>query len=311
MSVSAPQPPHPPFAVSQLGYLVFEVSRLDAWEAFATQVLGLVVNGRGPDGALKLRMDRHLHRIHLLPGASDDLLAIGWEVASPTALDALADRLRSSGIALEEGTPAECEARSVARMVKLKDPAGVPLELYVGPAMAPSSAPLFSSPVVRAGFVADEQGLGHLVVTANSQAESEAFYERLLGFRLSDHIVCEYYGHQVDLAFLHTNRRHHSLAFGAQQQKRLHHFLVEVGSIDEVGLGFDRTLAAGHRIMQTIGRHPNDRMFSFYAMTPSGFQFEYGFGGRQVGEDLVPGRYDRISEWGHHPPAMLAPRKGK
>ena len=44
--------------------------------------------------------------------------------------------------------------------------------------------------------------------------------------------------------------------------------------MDEVGLAFDRTLAAGLPIMQTLGRHPNDRMFSFYAKTPSGFQFE-------------------------------------
>ena len=34
--------------------------------------------------------------------------------------------------------------------------------------------------------------------------------------------------------------------------------------------------------MQTLGRHPNDRMFSFYAKTPSGFQFEFGWGGREV-----------------------------
>jgi hypothetical protein len=60
--------------------------------------------------------------------------------------------------------------------------------------------------------------------------------------------------------------------------------------------------------MQTLGRHPNDRMFSFYARTPSGFQFELGWGGRQVDDATwTPTTYDHISEWGHHPPEFLAP----
>jgi hypothetical protein len=51
-------------------------------------------------------------------------------------------------------------------------------------------------------------------------------------------------------------------------------------------------------------------MFSFYAKTPSGFQFELGWGGREVDDATwEPTTYDRISEWGHHPPEALAPRR--
>ena len=75
--------------------------------------------------------------------------------------------------------------------------------------------------------------------------------------------------------------------------------------MDDVGLCWDRVLRAGHRVAQTLGRHPNDRMFSFYAYTPSGFQFEYGWGGREVDDDTwEPTTYDQISEWGHHPPQI-------
>ena len=60
--------------------------------------------------------------------------------------------------------------------------------------------------------------------------------------------------------------------------------------------------------MQTLGRHPNDGMCSFYAKTPSGFQFELGWGGREVDDATwAPTTYDHISEWGHHPPSSLAP----
>ena len=58
--------------------------------------------------------------------------------------------------------------------------------------------------------------------------------------------------------------------------------------------------------MLTIGRHPNDRMFSFYAQTPGKYQFEFGWGAREVDDATwEPSVHDRISEWGHHPPQLL------
>jgi biphenyl-2,3-diol 1,2-dioxygenase len=52
-------------------------------------------------------------------------------------------------------------------------------------------------------------------------------------------------------------------------------------------------------------------MVSFYAHTPSGFQFEYGWGGREVDDARwQPTEYDHISEWGHHHPALLNPKRG-
>ena len=38
----------------------------------------------------------------------------------------------------------------------------------------------------------------------------------------------------------------------------------------------------------TLGTHTNDRMTSFYVRTPSGFEIEYGFGGR-IGRRREPG----------------------
>jgi hypothetical protein len=83
--------------------------------------------------------------------------------------------------------------------------------------------------------------------------------------------------------------------------------MVEARSVDDVGLALDRTLRAGLKLMHSLGRHPNDRMLSFYARTPSGFNFEFGFGGRDVDDATwQPTTHRCISEWGHHPPAVLA-----
>lgn len=293
--------------VSQLGYLIFEVSDLAAWEAFATGVLGMVVARRASDGSLALRHDGHAQRIVLRQGPADDLAVLGWEAADGAALDAIAARLTAAGVTVTPGSAADATERRVQRLVRFSDAGGIPCELVCGAELA--SEP-FVSPVVPGGFVADELGLGHAVISARSQAESLDFYTRLLGFRLSDQIVTNIHGYAVDIVFLHANRRHHSIAFGNAQRRRMHHFMIEARDMDEVGLAFDRAVKAGVPIMQTIGRHPNDRMLSFYAKTPSGFQFEFGWGGREVDDATWPQGtvYDRISDWGHHPPQFLAPR---
>lgn len=282
----------------QLGYLHFEVSDLPRWHTLLTQVLGVVPVGEG-----RYTNDQHQWRFQLSEGPANDLVAVGWEYP-PDALAATLERLRIAGVPFWEADPA---SRSAQQRFCLQDPAGVPLELVTGLALREEP---FVSPVVRSGFVADAQGLGHLVVTAPDPAVSRAFYERL-GARHSDDVVCQFYGVDVSLSFFHVNPRHHSLAFGGAQRKRLHHFMVEARVMDEVGLAFDRALRHNVPIMQTIGRHPNDRMFSFYARTPSGFQFEFGWGGREVDDATwQPQVYDRISEWGHHPPQVVfAPKR--
>lgn len=275
----------------QLGFLHFEVSDPTAWHHFLTGVLGVGAVGDG-----RYRHDGHAWRIQITEGPADDLAAIGWELDSD-ALDAALERLASAGHTFEEADP---DARSAVRRYIGLDPAGTPTELVSG--LARASEP-FASPVVPHGFVADDLGLGHIVLTAPDKAASTRFYVDLLGFRLSDHIVTEIFGHAVDLSFFHSNPRHHSVAFGGPQRKRLHHFMIEARTMDDVGLCYDRTIRAGHRIMQTLGRHPNDRMFSFYALTPSRFHFEFGWGGREVDDaDWEPTTYHAISEWGHHPP---------
>jgi hypothetical protein len=62
--------------------------------------------------------------------------------------------------------------------------------------------------------------------------------------------------------------------------------------------------ARGIPLAMGLGRHPNDLMTSFYVRTPSGFEIEYGTGGRVVNDETwVVGEYDVQSLWGHKPPA--------
>ncbi len=289
--------------IARLGYLGFEVSGLAAWQAFATDVLGLEAGARTASGALPLRMDELERRILLHEGPGDDLAYAGWEVRDEPSLRALAGRLEAAGVAVREGSAADAAERGVATLLRCADPNGNAVELFVGPRVA--TAPFRSSRLLS-GFVTGDQGLGHFVLVTKSLSETDRFYRELLGLRLSDRIQTRLGGVlPVEIVFLHANPRHHSLAFAeAPLPKRMHHFMLEVGSLDDVGRAYDRCLDAGVPIAQTLGRHPNDRMVSFYARTPSGFDVEFGWGARTVDDATWQARvYGEISEWGHRPPA--------
>src|SRR5262249_5528700 len=129
----------------QLGFLAFEVSDLAAWQAFAVDVLGLELAARGH--GFTLAMDGPKQRFFVTAGPADDLVAVGLEVAPPE-LDLLAARVRAA-----EADPTE---RDVARRFVVRDPAGVTVELVTGAARAARAQ----------RFVADDLGLGHVVLSA-------------------------------------------------------------------------------------------------------------------------------------------------
>ena len=287
-------------AVARLGYLGFEVADPSTWEAFSVDVLGLMRGEPNLDGSLPLRMDEHAQRLVLHRGASDDLAYAGFEVVDARALRALAGELANAGVTVREGDEVAREIRRVEALLQLEDPNGLPIELYCG--LAKSREP-FRSEVVSAGFCTGDEGLGHIVIGAHEAETTGRFYCDLLGMRVSDYI--EPPGSKLRITFLHANARHHTVAFfEAPLRKRINHFMIEARRMEDVGLCYERCVAAGIPIANGLGQHPNDRMFSFYAKTPSGFNVEFGWGGRKVDDALWQvTTYDRMSTWGHQPAA--------
>jgi 2,3-dihydroxybiphenyl 1,2-dioxygenase len=287
---------------AQLGYLGLEVGDPGAWRGFATDLLGLAIGEPRLDGALPLRMDERAFRILLGEGARDDVAFLGWEVADGAALEAMKARLASADVPFRDGSAAEVAARGVREMIVLADPDGVRTEICHGPALA--TVP-FRSNRIGSGFKTGSMGMGHVLLDVRDCATTEKFYRDVLGFRLSDYIDTEFMGMPLHAVFLHVNPRHHSLAFASLGgPKRLHHMMLEVNAIDDVGATFYRAQDLGVPIALTLGRHPNDRMISFYGVTPAGFLFELGADGREVDDrDWQVRTYDAVSEWGHRPVA--------
>ncbi len=292
-------------SVRQLGYLGFEVSDLPAWETFAVDLLGLQVARREDDGTFALRMDNLEQRMMVHPGPADDIAYLGFEVAGDAELERLRERLTAEGLTVTEGSSNVAAARRVARLLHVSDPSGIPIELYCGASVAREP---FRSGVVCSGFVTGDEGVGHVVIVAKDPAATEHFYVDLLGLRLSDRVrVPMGNGATFDVAFLHANPRHHSVGFicAPSYPKKLHHFMVEVGSEDDVGRARDRAGEAGATLSMDLGKHPNDRMLSFYFKTPSGFDVEIGAGAIKVDDATWSVRtYDHPSLWGHKRPAQ-------
>ena len=221
-------------SVRQLGYIGLEVSDLGAWEPFATNLLGLQVGHRDEDGSLALRMDDYQQRLVLHPGPADDLAYLGFEAAGESELEGLRASLTREGLAVSESKPETAAERRVARLLHVTDPSGIPIELYYGAAIAHEP---FQSSAATSGFVTGDEGLGHVVICAKDAAASEHFYVDLLGLRLSDRVrVPIGEGRMIEITFLHANRRHHSVGFmSVPIPKRLHHFMIEAQSEDDVG----------------------------------------------------------------------------
>ena len=148
------------------------------------------------------------------------------------------------------------------------------------------------------GFRTGPLGLGHIVLnveTSETIQQLLPFYRDLLGFRLTD-----YYSHPFEAFFLHVNPRHHSLAMIRTGKNAVHHIMMEVFSLDDMGQGYDIAQRDG-RVATTMGRHTSDFITSFYTFTPSGFMVEYGWGARSIDPDTWQAyeRKEGPSMWGH------------
>lgn len=284
-----------------LAYLVFEVSDPDAWHRLLVDCIGATEGTPSAPDTRAYRLDGRAARIFVVRGTADDLVALGFEARSRSAMWDVAMIARDEGAFVEECFDAHARGRHAKELVRFDEPSG--LEIEVGYGFDDDPAAL-STERCEKGFVLGEQGLGHVALGAEDIAASRRFFEKVLGFRLSDRISCELRGgYSVDVTFLHVNPRHHTVALAGGLTKHLHHFMVQTAALDDLGRIHDRCCDHGVKITKSLGSHPNDRMVSFYGETPSGFEFECGYGGIAIDDaSWVPSVHDRISTWGHRAP---------
>jgi 2,3-dihydroxybiphenyl 1,2-dioxygenase len=286
--------------VQALGYVGFGSAALDDWRQFGTGLVGLQAVERSPS-LLAFRMDDRKQRIVVDRAMPEGERFFGWEVANAAALKALAARLEQAQVDVTAEPQTLADNRRVRSLISFRDPAGNRLEAFYGAEIDDTP---FSPGRSISGFRTGPLGLGHAVLTVKDINAVMPFYLDVLGFALSDYMQEPFRAY-----FLHINARHHSLALIEIGRNGMHHLMVELFSLDDVGQSYDVALSEPDRVNVTLGRHTNDLMTSFYARTPSSFMVECGWGGREID----PATWQPVelrdgpSLWGHErvwlPPA--------
>ncbi len=296
-------------------YIILESRNPAAVNNYLGDVVGLMPGEPTPAGAFTWRVDGTAQRVVLTQGAANDATCIGFEAASRAAFDGVVSRLRKLGLDPVPGTDVQNRERRVAEMVRVPAPWGVVVEVVLG--LENASVP-FASAVYPKGFVTQNQGFGHFVfgvAGADVYDASRKFALEGLGLKLSDYLRMPMGPVELNVSFFHCNARHHSLAIAQipapEVAQKLHHINFEVQQVADVGAAYERALATGTPLANMLGQHENDGMVSFYSISPDGWQVEVGATGRQITDNWDDVReYQRISIWGHQPPAVFAHMQG-
>ncbi len=290
------------FGSVHLGYVVVDTEKFADWRRFGRDAIGMHLDEASPD-VLRFRLDDHACRFLVQRGAAEDVTALGWQVDDHRTFDEILTRVTRHGVPVANGTIEETTLRGVERLVRFPGPNGLNQEIFTRPGL--DDAPL--NMAVRGGFVTGEAGIGHVAVTSTKPHQVRGYYDSIFDARLTDYIDETISGLKFKIRFLRVNQRHHSIAIAAVNRlpinpirTRVQHVNIQVADLDDMTASYQRVNELGFQMALAVGQHTNDRELSYYAMTPSGFEWEVGWNPIVIDEKTwEPTTYQGISLWGH------------
>lgn len=291
-------------AIKALGYVVIETTKMDVWDKFLTETVGVMRAADPADDAAHYRIDDRPFRFRLVAGDRDELTAAAFELSHEAAFQQMAKAIADAGRPVTMGSEEEAAVRQVTAFFRTSDPAGNGLEFFYGDSRDTVE---FVSAVGVKGFVTGDMGMGHAVLAAPEFHEVHRFYTDVVGFHDTDiprfHFSPDPDDPGMGFAFMHAdNGRHHSIAIGESPvpPSRCVHLMLEMRDMMDVGRCHDRMRAAKIPESATLGMHVNDEMTGFYMQTPAGFDLEVGCHGRIIDPARwEPTAHQKVSEWGH------------
>ncbi|MCG2628412.1 VOC family protein [Bradyrhizobium sp. WYCCWR 13023] len=280
----------PRFPVTALRSVDLGTPDLDRSMGFYCDVWGLSLVTRAA-GVVYLRATGSDHHVlALYQSELPELGAVTFRVASVDDLASVAANAVAEGAQLiREPAPNDAPDGGVAMAIRA--PEGGILRFVHGdishaPEQLPSDRP---------------ERLAHVNLNSTDVDRSAAFYERALGFRLTDRSKA--------MAFVRCNSDHHAVVIADAKVNGLNHVAFLMPSLETVMRGSGRMIDAGFPIAWGVGRHgPGDNVFSYF-IDPVGTVIEYTAEVLQVDDSYVvrgpdhwvwpPGRTD---QWGIAPP---------
>uniref|UniRef100_A0AAU1ZSB4 VOC family protein n=1 Tax=Streptomyces sp. NBC_00093 TaxID=2975649 RepID=A0AAU1ZSB4_9ACTN len=291
------------FGSVHLGYLVVETNRFTDWRRFGTDAIGMHHDDLDT-GLMRFRLDDQECRFLLRRGPAEDVVATGWHLDDHTTFEQIEARVRAHGVPCAEGTAEEAKQRGVERLLRFPGPKGITQEIYTSPVRSPEPLKMLSS-----GWVTGDSGMGHVAITSARPTLMRGYFTTVFDARLTDCIDETISGARLKIRFLRVNERHHSIAIAAVRglpidpvRTRVQHLNIQAASLDDLARSYERVHELGFDMALSVGQHTNDKELSYYARTPSGFEWEVGWNPVVVDEATwEPSTHQGISVWGHLP----------
>jgi hypothetical protein len=201
------------------------------------------------------------------------------------------------------------ESRTAVRVVLEVFPRTSHLEVSTSPGLAYNrpgqvERPGTRSPALTRHGPVRPRRLGHVVVTTPELGVTASFFQKLIGFKVSDYIG------EVGV-FLRCSTDHHNLLVLSAPVSYLHHTAWQVDDVDEVGRGATAMLEGRpERHVWGLGRHHAGSNFFWYLKDPAGNYSEYYADLDDIPDDAPwtpeshPGRFG-LYHWGPAPPASF------
>jgi catechol 2,3-dioxygenase-like lactoylglutathione lyase family enzyme len=206
--------------------------------------------------------EQYVVRLRQSPDKRIDLISFG--AATPADVDTLAQQVAADGVTLVS-EPGTLQTPGGGYGFRFFDNEGRTVEV--------------SADVAVRQHRKIEEGesipvrLSHVVINSADPDSTRAFYEKHLGFALSDTLMHPRMGEMM--WFMRVNAWHHSMAIARGPHPSLHHASFEMRGIDEYMRGTGRLLRAGVEKIWGPGRHlAGNNTFSYF-LDPHGNTVEY------------------------------------
>ncbi len=273
----------------ELSHLELLVTDLEASAYFAEEVCRLRVTDRDSD-AVFLSAGRRRHELVLRAATTASCGAIGLEVDDEAELEAISDRLRRTGVEVDEQSD---PASGVAGALRFTGPDGQRFEVVAG-------TPSFEGAGDKDEYFAP-RCLGHVSLKTPDPARLAGFLVNQLGLRVSDRV-----GDRA--LWLRANSDHHGVAV-MHEPAGLHHYAFEIAGWDSFKAVGDHLRAHHRTFIWGPGRHgPGNNLFAYF-LDPEGCVIEF-YAELECIEDEVRhevgdwvDKPETFNLWGPGPPA--------
>ena len=221
--------------IKRIGHATFETPDVERQLDYYTGVVGLVLLEREKDRAILVSRLGDLSVI-LHRGSAPKLTKIAFQVSPHDDLAALAKTLTGNGIAASVD---QASVPGIGKVLTFQDPKGTTIEVFTEARPAG---------VITGPTAVGPLKLGHIAFMMPDIHPFVEFYQKVLGFRVSD-------WRDDTFAFLRCGVDHHTVNFVIDTAPKLHHIAFEVADWAELHRSNDFLAKNDVRLVWGPGRH--------------------------------------------------------